>query len=316
MKKNIKINPHAVIWIVIAILLFISVVRLVIWNIGTQSNFDPDNITDDFTTEALDTIYRVDRSKIEGFVDDNITTVLMVGNNPLESSSSPFGIASIVAEKSDAQVQTAAFPNTCLAAKNSVYSEEYSLDAFSLYYLTKAMCDGDYSLQDNALSNGSVSADYSAPLDVLKNADYANVDVLVFTYDANDYIQTRNLYDPENPSNSGTYEGALRASATQIQEKYPHIRIIFMSPYFASAVANDGTYLSGDVTDFGCGTIPDYLLYSINVGNDCMFTVIDNYYGSIYEDIAGDYLIDNIHLNEKGTELLGNRLAEVIGLAK
>lgn len=316
MKKNIKINAHMVIWIFIGIILIFSIIRLIIWNIGTQSDYDPNNVTDDFTTEALDTIYRVDRSKIEGFTDDNVTTVLMVGNNPLENASDSSSIASVVADKSNAQVQTAVFSDTCLAAKNSIYSDEYTPDAFSLYYLTKAMCDGDYSLQDKVLGDGSVSGDYNASLEVLKNTDYSKVDVLVFVYDANDYLQTRNLYDPENPSNVGTYEGALRASATQIQEKYPHIRVIFMSPYFASTVANDGTYLSGDVTDLGCGTITDYLLYAINVGNDCMFTVIDNYYGSIFEDIAADYLTDHIHLNEKGRQLLGDRLAQVIGLSQ
>lgn len=316
MKKNIKINAHMVIWIFIGIILIFSIIRLIIWNIGTQSDYDSNNVTDDFTTEALDTIYRVDRSKIEGFTDDNVTTVLMVGNNPLENASDSSSIASVVADKSNAQVQTAVFSDTCLAAKNSIYSDEYTPDAFSLYYLTKAMCDGDYSLQDKVLGDGSVSGDYNASLEVLKNTDYSKVDVLVFVYDANDYLQTRNLYDPENPSNVGTYEGALRASATQIQEKYPHIRVIFMSPYFASTVANDGTYLSGDVTDLGCGTITDYLLYAINVGNDCMFTVIDNYYGSIFEDIAADYLTDHIHLNEKGRQLLGDRLAQVIGLSQ
>lgn len=314
MKKNMKINPHLIIWIIIGILLIVSIVKLIIWNIGTKSDFDPNNITDDYNTEALDVTYKIDRSKIEGFVDDEITTVLMIGNNPISDCTDENGIPALVADSTKAEVYSAGFSDTCLAAANSEYSADYALDAFSLSYLTKAMCDGDYLLQDNALSAGVVNQDYAASLDVLKNMDYSKVDVLVFMYDANDYLQRRNLYDENNAYNTGTYTGALRASATQIAEAYPHIRIIFMTPSFASVVNEDGSYSSGDTTNLGCGTIPNYLLFSIDVANECMFTVVDNYYGTIFEDIAADYLSDNIHLNEKGRQAMAARLAETVGI--
>lgn len=314
MKKNIKINPHLVIWIIIGILLIISIVKLIIWNIGSKSDYDPNNITDDYNTEALDVTYKINTSKIEGFEDDGITTVLMIGNNPITDRTDENGIPALVADATKADVYSAGFADTCLAAANSTYSEDYALDAFSLPYLTKAMCDGDYSLQDNALSANAVNQDYAASLDVLKNTDYSKVDVLVFMYDANDYLQRRNLYDESNAYNTGTYTGALRASATQIAETYPHIRIIFMTPSFASVVNEDGSYSSGDTTNLGCGTIPNYLLFSIDVANECMFTVVDNYYGTIFEDIAADYLSDNIHLNDKGRQAMAARLSEAIGV--
>lgn len=312
--KDIKINAHIIIWVIIGILVLVSVIKLIIWNIGTQSDFDPNNITSDFDTEPLDVTYKVDRSRIEGFVDDGITTVLLVGNNPLSNPEAADSISSLVAKETNADVYTADFADTCLAAKNSIFSEDYYMDAFSLYYLTKAMCDGDYSLQDNALSSGAADVSYSASLDVLKNTDYSKVDVLAFTYDANDYLQMRNLYDENNDYNTGTYAGALRASAMQIKEAYPHIRVIFMTPYFASTLAEDGSYLSGDTTNLGCGVIPDYLQFSVDVGNECMFTVVDNYYGTIIEDTASEYLSDNIRLNAKGRAALAKRLSAAIGV--
>lgn len=314
MKKNVKINPHLIIWIIIGIVLIVSIVKLIIWNIGTKSDYDPNNITDDYNTEALDVTYKINTSKIEGFVDDGITTVLMVGNNPISDCSNEKGIPALVAASTKAEVYSAGFADTCLAAANSEYSSDFALDAFSLSYLTKAMCTGDYSLQDNALSAGAVNQDYAASLDVLKNMDYSKVDVLVFMYDANDYLQKRNLYDENNAYNTGTYTGALRASATQIAEAYPHIRIIFMTPSFASVVNEDGSYASGDTTNLGCGTMPNYLLFSIDVANECMFTVVDNYYGTIFEDIAADYLTDNVHLNDLGRQAMAARLAEAIGV--
>lgn len=314
MKKNMKINPHLIIWIIIGIVLIVSIIKLIIWNIGTKSDYDPNNITDDYNTEALDVTYKINTSKIEGFVDDGVTTVLMVGNNPISDCTNENGIPALVADMAKAEVYSAGFADTCLAASNSEYSADFAPDAFSLSYLTKAMCSGDYSLQDNALSAGTVNQDYAASLNVLKTMDYSKVDVLVFMYDANDYLQRRNLYDENNAYNTGTYTGALRASATQISEAYPHIRIIFMTPSFASVVNEDGSYASGDTTNLGCGTIPNYLLFSIDVANECMFTVVDNYYGTIFEDIAADYLVDNVHLNDLGRQAMAVRLAEAIGV--
>lgn len=314
--KDTKINPHLIIWIIIGILFLTVAVRLYIWNRGTKSDFDPDNISDEYDTEALDTIYKVNTAKIEGFVDDGITTVLIIGNDPITDKAGEGSIASLVAEKTQANVHDAGFAGTCLAAMNSTYSDDYCLDAFSLFYLTKAICDNDYSLQDRLIDSGAVSPDYAASLDKLKNMDYSKVDVLVFFYDANDYLQRRNLYDDNDALNTGTYTGALRASAKQIIEKYPHIRIILMSPYFASVVDESGNYLSGDTTNLGCGVIPNYLQFSIDVGNECLFTVIDNYYGTIIEDTASEYLEDNIHLNDKGREAIAVRMAETIGVAE
>jgi len=314
--KDTKINPHLIIWIIIGILFLIVAVRLYIWNRGTKSDYDPNNISDEYDTEALDTIYKVNTAKIEGFVDDGVTTVLIMGNDPISDKTGDGSIASLVAKKTQADVYSAGFSGTCLAARNSNYSEDCAIDAFSLFYLTKAMCDNDYSLQDSLIDSGAVSSDYAASLDVLKNTDYSKVDVLVFFYDANDYLQRRNLYDDNNDTNTGTYTGALRASAKQIAEKYPHIRIILMSPYFASVVDESGNYLSGDTTNLGCGVIPNYLQFSIDVGNECLFTVIDNYYGTIIEDTASEYLVDNIHLNDKGREAIAERLAETIGTPK
>lgn len=312
--KDMKINPHLVIWTIIGIMFIIVAVRLFIWNKGIKSDFDPNNISDDFDTEALDVIYKVNTAKIDGFVDDGVTTVLMVGNNPLTDKTGDGSIASLVAEQTQARVYSAGFADTCLAALNSNYSEDCAVDAFSLFYLTKAMCDGDYSLQDGLISSGKVNAGYESSLDVLKNMDYSKVDVLVFFYDARDYLQRRNLYDENNDINTGTYTGALRASAKQIAAKYPHIRIILMSPYFASFVDEDGSYLSGDTMNLGCGVIPNYLQFSVDVGNECMFTVIDNYYGTIIEDTSSEYLVDNINLNDKGREAIAKRLAETIGI--
>lgn len=314
--KDMKISPHLIIWIIIGIVFIIMAVRLFIWNKGVKSDFDPNNISDDFDTEALDTIYKVNTAKIEGFVDDGITTVLMIGNNPLTDKTGDGSISSLVAKDTGAEVYTAGFADTCLAALNSNYSDDCAVDAFSLFYLTKAMCDGDYTLQDRLLESDMVNSDYAASLDILKGMDYSKVDVLVFFYDARDYLQRRNLYDDNNAYNTGTYTGALRASAKQIAEKYPHIRIILMSPYFASYVDENGNYLSGDTMNLGCGVIPNYLQFSVDVGNECLFTVIDNYYGTIIEDTASEYLIDNIRLNDKGREALAKRLAETIGIPK
>ena len=127
MKKNVKINPHLIIWIIIGIVLIVSIVKIIIWNIGTKSDYDPNNITDDYNTEALDVTYKINTAKIEGFVDDGVTTVLMVGNNPITDCTTEKGIPALVADSTKAEVYSAGFADTCLAAANSEYSADQRL---------------------------------------------------------------------------------------------------------------------------------------------------------------------------------------------
>ena len=80
-----------------------------------------------------------------------------------------------------------------------------------------------------------------------------------------------------------------------------------MSPTFCYYVDEDGKQFSA--YDESMVKYPMYV-YVIHQQDTCYLnnvTFVDNFYGSIYGEIADDYLIDNVNLNRAGNELLADR---------
>ncbi len=90
-----------------------------------------------------------------------------------------------------------------------------------------------------------------------------------------------------------------------------------MGPAYAYAVNDDGEYISSDVMRFtGEFGQQDVLsTYSIKQYGSCSsrsVTFIDHLYGTITEDNASDYLIDNLHLNKEGRKIIAERFVNAL----
>lgn len=108
---------HYIIAGVLIIMVVVAAVKLIIWNIGKDSGYDPDNITSEFETEALDYIQPLDPELLAGREDDGITTIVALGNNPFSDERGKDGLAELIAEKCDAVVYNCAFPDTYISMK-------------------------------------------------------------------------------------------------------------------------------------------------------------------------------------------------------
>ena len=99
----------------------------------------------------------------------------------------------------------------------------------------------------------------------------------------------------------------MNAGIQLIQSLYPHIRIIIMSPTYAFAVDDNGDYVSSDLYLYSEHPLSMYsmLLEQCAAGNVVSF--VDNFYGTINELNAKDYLIDNVNLNVAGRKKLAER---------
>ena len=51
-----------------------------------------------------------------------------------------------------------------------------------------------------------------------------------------------------------------------------------------------------------------YFMKEYETAFDNRVSFVDNFYGSIHEDIASAYLTDNLHLNEEGRKLIAKRM--------
>ncbi len=308
-KKRKKMNGHAVFFLVLALIFILTILRLLIWNIGKRSDYDPNEQTDEFDVELLDYVQPLDPALLQGREDDGVTTVLALGNDPLADQTGSGGLVALMEQKTGAVIRNAAFPNSTISMKNPEFQSDYPLDGVSLYLLCAALCNQNFELMDVVATQlGGETA--LAALDTLKNTDMQKVDALVLFYDLQDYKDRRTVYDENNAKNLNTVFGALSASIQLMQETYPHVRIFLLSPTYGTFTDADGKTVDADRDDLGNGTLTDYINWQLEASRSNGITFIDTYYGAVtLED--GDCLTDGFHLNDKGRERVANRFADV-----
>lgn len=314
-RKSFRLNWHLILLAAIVIIAGTAAIKLIIWNIGTQSDYDPNNLAEGFDVEALDTIIPLSQSKLEGHIDDGVTTILCLGNNTLTDGTGSNSFTAYLTESTGATVYNGGFPDSTIGAKFSVYNESYLKDNFNLPYVAESITSGDFSRLETAVSQEE-NPQYRETLETLKAIDYSKVDVIAIVYDAADYLSLIPCDNPNDPHELSTYTGGLRNAIEDIQQAYPYIRIVVMSHPFAQYVDENGNHHSGGSTDLGNGALPHYLLKEVDVSISCGVSIIDNFYGSINEDNHQQYLTDHIHLNDAGRKLMAERLAELINTGR
>ena len=84
MKKvyNRKWNFHVLFFIIVFVLFLFAIIKLLIWNKGEDSGYDPDEINSEFDVETMDHIQPMELSRLDGAADDDVTSILFLGNSP------------------------------------------------------------------------------------------------------------------------------------------------------------------------------------------------------------------------------------------
>lgn len=305
-----KINYHLLFFIIVFIIFIFTILKLFIWNKGEDSGYDPSQITTEFDVETMDHIQPMVSSRLEGALKDNITSILFLGNSPFADNKGKGGLASAISEKMGGIGYDGSFANSFLTTLNKTYQETYKPDGLSLYPIVQAICSGDFSLVEKVAE--TVGQTESDTVTMLKSLDYSAIDMLVIMYDLSDYIAGRPLYNPNEDTDLATWTGSLTASVRLLEETYPHIRVVFISPP-ACGKTIDGFYIDGDIQNMGNGTLVDYINYANNVAIANGISYIDTYYGIIPIDQKEEFLIDEYHLNEKGIEAISDRFYHFFG---
>ncbi|MCL2718026.1 MAG: SGNH/GDSL hydrolase family protein [Lachnospiraceae bacterium] len=308
MKEKVKINYHLLILAVIAAIFALGIFILLRWNRGVDSNFDPDFFTTEFDVEALDLIMFMNPALTQGREDDGELQILCLGNNPFTDELGENGLAALIARETGGITYNGAFPNSKIVCNPNAVDLE---DSFSLYYVTMALVNKNFSHLQNAASKIS-DRRFADAVDTLASIDMQKIDVLVIMYDTTDYNELSPAHNPNNDHDLNAFTGALRVSMEHIKKFFPHIRIIFMSHSYAQYLDENGELHNGIMTDLGNGTVTHYLIMGYDVAISTGFTFIDNFFGTIHEENYHDYMIDHMHYNDAGRLMLAERVARVI----
>lgn len=256
----------------------------------------------------------------DDYVDDGVTTILVLGDDSFAAERGADGVAALVSEYANATIYNCSFEGTSIAGETKDLNyDEYPLESFSLYRILTCIQANDYFLLDFTMSEKmeEVPDYYADTVELLKSIDFDTIDIVILSYGINDYLNghiTTDIYDEESV---GSVFGALTRSVRMIKELFPHVKIIINSPAYAYYEDEDGTWIGGDIQRTGVQTncnLGDFMINMKNVAVNENVTFIDNYLG-VDIDItnADQYLTDSpINLNAAGRELVAQHIADVL----
>lgn len=316
-KKKFKLNIHLVIALVIILILVIIIRKFAgFGRYISQAEIDAIPVPENADMQNYDNIIPL-RAEDDGTFpeDDGVMTVLCLGNAPFaDDKDSPDNPCNLFAEATGATVYNCAISDSYMSSFNHTFQWiGYPMDAFSFYWLTTIFTLDNHMIVEQAYENmDSIPDDLRESVETLENLDFRTVDVIYVMYDGSDYLEGRPVINLENSSDVQTFVGAMAAGIDLIKQNYPWIRIVIMSPTYSFGVEEDGSYISSDIKVYGESKLSAYVIEQSFAAEPLEVSFVDCCYGGIHEDIAPDYLIDNIHLNAEGRALVAERMEEAL----
>ena len=309
-KGKIPRWAHFVVLGIIVVIILYYVIQFVKWDNSSieLKESDEKNIAE----EIQDYPSYLSDEQMAGHNYDDEEMILMIGNDAITFDMGDTGIASQIEKATGATCISAGFPESTIA--RSAGGDD-PLDAFCFPGVIDAITTGDYSkLHDAAGSTGNST--YEDSVKALEDVDFDKIDTLVVDYNAQDLLKARIGRDPGDPMNEVTYSGALASGIKKFKEKYPHIRVVFMTLTYCYGYDKDGKTVPGDKLELGNGDIFEYFNLMMMVCSASEYagvSVLDNYNGNVSEQNSKEMLVDNIHVSAECNKQIAEHFAEFFG---
>ena len=304
-----RINFHIVFLCMVLVIMATIFLRLYNWNSNSKVLDTTEDTSGAFDRETLDSLvpYTYDAEP----KDPEDLVIACFGNAPFaDNRGQEDNLANIIAERTNATVYNFGFPDSYLSSETvSILGKNN--DLFSLYWLTTIFAVDNDVIVDYYLNDApDTPIEIRATLSLLQNLDFNTVDVIAIMYDGSDYLDGRGMYNSHDSTNIHHFGGALEASIELIHEKFPHIHVIVMSPPYAYALNEDGSYADSTITTFGEGPLASYVQYESNVCYKMFSSFVDTFYGSLSELDSDVVLRDHIHLSSEGRQRAADEFME------
>lgn len=301
---------HILFALILLVILGLIIYKFFTWGTTVKSDYDPNNISDNYEIEVLDNMVpHINTTDIVG-VDDGKTTIVAFGNAPFsDDRDSENSLASLIEQKTGATVINCSIADSYLAAAGPSFQDTPDvMDLYNFYWLSTLAClDNDFIYEHTEERLKLFPQDALDAAERIMSIDWSTVDVITIMYDGKDYLDGRGVYDASNLTNIQTVYGNLSAGIELFQETYPYIRIIVMSPTYAFGIDDNGDYISSDIKIYAEHPLSTYVGMIERSSYIHSVSYLDHLYGTIHEDNASEYLLDNIHLNQQGRELVAER---------
>lgn len=247
-------------------------------------------------------------------------SVVMLGDSLIGNLNDGEGVAAYLEKRLEVPVLKAGFGGSRVSySQEDIYPTQAGVQ-LSLVQLSKAIAIRDFSTQISVISYGNHYSNitlqtlnyFEESIQQLSITDFDQVKYLVIEHGTNDYNSGVRLDNPDDPYDASTFGGGMRSAIERIEKAYPEISIILMTPTWCYITYGE-TQLYCDEMDFGGGLLEEYVALELEIAEEYGVTILDNYHESgINANTADTYLIDGLHLNRNGQELIAERLEILI----
>ncbi|MBR4731192.1 MAG: hypothetical protein IK081_00325 [Lachnospiraceae bacterium] len=315
--KKYVFNLHTLLILIAVIIIVFIVVRLKNWGTRVDQDYiDQHGIYTD-GKDTYDVIYPLTDEDGNLLANKNPHTILFFGNAPFaDERDSENGVVNMIAKATGAKTYNCSVAGSYLAAKSaSIKETDFGLDVYNFYWLTLYLTmDGlDYFDWLEVLPGAKILPETKQLRKTLETIDMSTVDTIAIMYDGSDYLAGSLMTNPDREDDIMSFTGNLLAGLRVLRAAYPKVRIIVLSPTYAFGVDENGNYVSSDQMIYeGGATLSSYVIDECSTSISEYVSFIDNIYGTFNEDEAPEYLKDNLHLNQKGRELLVKRFVSAL----
>ena len=310
-----RINIHILFLTVFVIFIFCIAYKIMNFGefVDLDEIFKDGKGTYEDTLDEIIPLLDADGNRTDMNYEDGLTIVAF-GNAPFaDDRDSKDNLANIIAEMTGAQVYNCSVSGSYLAAQSPhIDTANYPMDVYTFYWLATLATGNDITLsyrEAKETLGEDLPPEADEVINTLLTLDFSKVDVITILYDATDYLQGHEMYSDQNSTDIQQFTGNLEAGIEYFQSVYPHIRIIVLSPPYAYSDQRDekGKYISSDIVRYGQDVLSTYVIKEYSSCTTRSVTFVDNLYGTITEDNADKYLIDNLHLNVAGRREIAKR---------
>lgn len=239
--------------------------------------------------------------------------LLFLGDSIVGQYRDETSIPALTAQELGVTAVNGAFGGTTMSQQNRESRDAYYRDGLAFPQLARAIAAQDFGVQQTIRTKDYVTMHFGSIVDELDTVDFSGVKTVIITYGMNDYTTGSPIGNPGDPEDPYTLVGAMRTGIHFLQQGYPELRIIFVSPTYCWFLNTMGsTDDTCETSDYGGGYLEEYVEAERQVAQECGVEFLDLYHDYYPHEEYSDwslYTEDGMHPNEAGRQKIAETLA-------